>query len=137
MTSFVSVKKMFAILFLITYMLSTTELIQLLKLPVLVEHYAEHKAHNSDITILEFMTLHYNGDHLDNHPEDDDYDQDKKLPFITHNNVLTVCCTGVPNFLFELQNRIPQSGELKRLVYNDIFSSNTFLSTIWQPPKYA
>ncbi len=137
MTSFVFVKKMFAILFLITYMLSTTELIQLLKLPVLVEHFAEHKAQSPDITFIEFITLHYKGDHLDNHPEDDDYDQDKKLPFITHNNVLTVCCTGVPSFLFEVRKRIPQSGTLKRQVHNDLFKSNTYLSAIWQPPKYA
>ncbi len=126
---------MFAILFLFTYLLSTTELIQLLKLPVLVEHFVEHKSQQPEMTILEFITLHYNGDHLDNHPEDDDYDQDKKLPFITHNNVLSVYCISTPDFIVDLQHKISQDDMLKLQVYNEAFIENTYLSTIWQPPK--
>lgn len=118
-------------------MLSTTELIQLLKMPVLVEHFAEHKAKNPGITILDFVTLHYNGDHLDNHPDDDDYDQDKNLPFITHSNVLTISCVGTPDFRFELKKEISQRNKLDQIVYDDFFDAKSYLSAIWQPPKFC
>ncbi|KKX48475.1 hypothetical protein L950_0220790 [Sphingobacterium sp. IITKGP-BTPF85] len=84
-------EKVLAIFFLTTYLISTTELGQLLKFPMLVEHYFEHKEKSPQISVIEFLALHYEGNHLENHPHDDDYDQDQKLPFIMHGTVLSFC----------------------------------------------
>lgn len=100
-SNFVSMKKVLAIFFLSTYLISTTELGQLLKFPMLVEHYFEHKEKNPQISVMEFLVLHYEGNHLENHPHDDDYDQDQKLPFIMHGDVLSFCFVYPQPLFFE------------------------------------
>ncbi len=73
-------KKAFAIFLVSLYIFSFTETRELLKLPAFIEHYKEHKAENSHITLLGFITLHY----LNGSQKDADYAKDMKLPFKTH-----------------------------------------------------
>lgn len=56
---------------------STTELHQLFKLPILFQHFAEHKSRDSKVSLVEFLSMHYWGDDLN----DDDNDRDMQLPF--------------------------------------------------------
>ncbi|WGQ12196.1 hypothetical protein QG516_11165 [Pedobacter gandavensis] len=128
-------KKVLTIFFLSTYLISTTELSQLLRFPLLVEHYFEHKEKNPQISVMEFLVLHYEGNHLENHPHDDDYDQDQKLPFIAHTDFLNFCFVVTPPFSFEIEARPPVNREAKVVLYNDTFSDNNFLSSIWHPPR--
>ncbi|MFH6967189.1 hypothetical protein [Flavobacterium sp. FlaQc-28] len=129
-------KKMFAIFFLSAYLISTTELSQLLKFPVLVEHYVEHKEKNPEISIVDFLVLHYNN-HLENHPHDDDYDQDQKLPFIVHTDILSFCFVYAPSLSFDIKVMFPVNQKSKVLSFDDTFSDNNFLSSIWQPPRFC
>lgn len=128
-------KKALAILFLVTYTFSTTELYQLLKLPVLVEHFFEHKAKNSEMSFWDFMVLHYDGNHLENHPHDDDYEQDQKLPFMAQTNVPSYCFVHTPPFRFEIKNKLYQCPKQKMPAFDENYTANDFLSSIWQPPK--
>lgn len=130
-------RRVLAILFLSVYLISTTELGQLLKFPMLVEHYFEHKEKNPQMTVVEFLALHYEGNHLENHPKDDDYEQDKKLPFIVHTDVLSISFVLTPPFSFEIETKIPVGKEPKALPLDDTFSDKNYLSAIWQPPKYC
>lgn len=127
---------MFAIFFLSAYLISTTELSQLLKFPVLVEHYVEHKEKNPEISIVDFLVLHYNN-HLENHPHDDDYDQDQKLPFIVHTDILSFCFVYAPSLSFDIKVMFPVNQKSKVLSFDDTFSDNNFLSSIWQPPRFC
>ena len=127
---------MFAIFFLSVYLISTTELSQLLKFPVLVEHYVEHKEKNPEISIVDFLVLHYNN-HLENHPHDDDYDQDQKLPFIVHTDVLSFCFVYTAPLSFDIKGVFPVNRKSKVLSFDDNFSENNFLSSIWQPPRFC
>lgn len=54
-----------------------TSLDQLLKLPVLFQHYMEHKEQNNSVSLMKFIAMHYWGDD-DN---DNDNDRDAQLPF--------------------------------------------------------
>lgn len=54
-----------------------TELHQLFKLPILFEHFAEHKERNTTVSFVDFLAMHYWGDDLD----DNDDDRDMQLPF--------------------------------------------------------
>lgn len=128
---------MFAILFLSAYVLSTTELIQFLKLPILFEHFSDHKNHSPQLSFIDFLALHYSGDHFEGHPHDEDYEKDMNLPFITHANVLTLCCTDAPNFVFEWMTKAPQVDLSTPKIYKEEFVTNEFLSSIWQPPKFC
>lgn len=50
---------------------------QLLKLPILIQHFSEHKALDPTISFTDFLSMHYWGEDID----DNDYDRDMKLPF--------------------------------------------------------
>lgn len=128
-------RRVLTILFLSLYLISTTELGQLLKFPMLVEHYFEHKEKNPQINVMEFLALHYEGNHLENHPHDEDYEHDQQLPFIVHIDVLSVSFVLTPPFSFEIETRKLVGKEPKALPLDDAFSDNNYLSAIWQPPK--
>ncbi len=128
-------KKILAILFLSVYLISTTELYQLLKLPILIEHYLDHKEKNKEITLFAFLSYHYNGNHLDHDAKNDDYDQDRKLPFASHTELLTVNIVVSSPLYFFLKTAVPTSKKTKLLILNDSQGDSNFLCSIWQPPK--
>jgi len=71
------VNKKAAYIFLAIYLLGATELSQLLKIPLLIEHYTEHKLDNGNLSLLSFMYMHYVGDDGDTTDEQ----KDQNLPF--------------------------------------------------------
>lgn len=77
-------KRLLAICFLTIYIASATEISQLLRFPLLIEHYFEHKEKKPTMSVVDFLKVQYNGDHLQNHPHDYDYDKDQRLPFMMH-----------------------------------------------------
>lgn len=130
-------RNMLSIFFLSLYVFSTTELFQLLKLPVLIEHYLEHKALDGTLSISEFMTIHYAEDHLANHPHDDDYDQDKRLPFMATSLTLNFVFVSPTIYFLESIKVDQEIPDIKIPYQNDRLAVSTFLSTIWQPPRIS
>lgn len=124
-------KKLISIVLLFLYLVSTTELYQLLKIPELIEHYVEHKELNPEMTLTAFLRTHYD------HPvKDGDYGKDRRLPFIIHSAPLSLVFTINPGFSFEaaiyhfspLQfHKIPSKDE--DLCYKG------FLNSVWEPPR--
>ena len=115
------------------YLFSTTELQELARLPVLFQHFFEHKGIDKNITFIAYLEHHY-GDipHTDN-----DEDRDNQLPFKTH----SFCVTNVlspalpPSFgltLKKVYNLIP---EQKIILNNDCVIHSAYAGKIWQPPK--
>ena len=130
-------KKWLALILLSFYLCATTELYQLLKFPVLIEHFFEHKAKNTNISFLDFLELHYAGNHLKNHPHNDDYEQDKKLPFISHHDCLTIVFTPSPALRFEIEDHKLPIVKRKIASYNDAFLRAEITNAVWQPPKFC
>lgn len=126
------VKKAIAIGLLTIYLFSTTAFSQLLKIPILVTHYLEHKA-ASNLSIAKFIIIHY----ADSDIRDADYDKDMKLPFKTHENYAGLVGTFI-NQSSLLINK-PLYFHFKKTKY--VFSDNTLIfsyhSSIWQPPKFG
>ncbi|HYK75793.1 MAG TPA: hypothetical protein VEV16_02360 [Daejeonella sp.] len=124
-------KKVTAIAFLSIFLISTTELYQLLKFPLLVEHFIEHKEQNQGLSLGGFLLMHYfNGD-----VKDADYDKDMQLPFKSHSENAhgNIIASELKKF-----NIIPKPPykELKKFIISDeTFFTSAFLSCIWQPPK--
>lgn len=66
-------------LLLCIFTASATPLGELLKLPVLIEHFREHRIESPEMTVIGFIVLHYfSGD-----VRDADYERDMQLPFKT------------------------------------------------------
>lgn len=124
-------KKIIAISFLLIYLFSTTEFSQVLKLPVLWQHFQEHNAENRSISFIGFLQMHY----FNGNPKDADYKKDMQLPFKTPTQCeLTSIATILPSINSEIS--VPVYNNFK--VTNppdETLLSGDFLSAIWQPPK--
>jgi hypothetical protein len=108
-----------------------TELHQLLKLPVLVQHFGEHKKEDKNITLLRFIVMHY----LNGTPRDKDYDRDMQLPFKTAD------CTQLVSMVVPQQNICTERPEFFIKPSYPAVKNNSIpsihLADIWQPPKFS
>lgn len=130
-TTFETLKKLFAISFLVVYLFSTTELSQLLKMPLLVEHFVEHREENSHLTVWRFLYMHYSAGDV----HDADYARDMQLPFKTHENcVASIINVFLPSHKVVITKPV-QFIETEHFKTHEPFLQSTFLSNIWQPPK--
>ena len=114
------------------YVLSTTQVTELLKLPKLFEHYQMHSNWNEHETFLEFLAEHYSDDSKQNA----DYDEDMKLPFKTINNSGNFMISYIPvtqGFKLAKKINVVEASKWSPAPANMLSSAH--LSTIWQPPK--
>jgi hypothetical protein len=123
-----------AIFFLSIYLLGTTPIGQLCRLPMLLSHFQEHQKENKDLSFIGFLKMHYfNGD-----PKDADYDKDMKLPFKTidvNTSISVYTAFEMPSFQIERQNFIDL--KVNKFSTSDSWYSNSYLDAIWQPPRVA
>jgi hypothetical protein len=76
-------RKLLAI-FLGTLILNAgTELHQLVRVPLLIQHYLHHRDEDSSISLIDFLKIHYTDS---NHPDDNDDSEDNELPFKSTGN---------------------------------------------------
>ncbi|MEX6690912.1 hypothetical protein QTN47_25610 [Danxiaibacter flavus] len=126
-------RKAASILFFILYLVSTSQLVELLKIPVLVEHFQEHQKENKSITILQFLDEHY----MHGCPRDADYDRDMQLPFKlpVHPVLASVSYTLPVPLAVTPEIAIGET----RIDYPKISSRYSYehLSSIWQPPDIS
>jgi len=59
---FDTVSRLFAISLLVLYINSNTEFHEMLRLPILLEHYRQHQQQVSDISFWDFLVMHYQSD---------------------------------------------------------------------------
>ena len=126
-----ALKRFLAILCFSAIITAGTELHQLLKLPVLLHHFAEHKQEDKNISLFSFIIMHY----FKGNPVDKDYDKDMQLPFKTAD------CTPLISIAVPPQNITTERPEFfikhsyPAIKNNNILPSCT--SDIWQPPKFS
>jgi len=130
-------KQYIAIFFLSAYLLSTTQLHELLKLPVLVEHFIEHKQQDPKMNFLEFLCMHYAHGNV----RDADYDKDMRLPFKSCNsniNNTISFCTPATDHTFSFTERLyPVVVNKTFFPKDERFYASDYLSFIWQPPRLS
>ena len=125
-------KKLSTIFLLSIYLISLTELSQLVKLPVLVEHFIEHKEKNNNLSLIKFLSDHYAQE--DDH--DGDEDKEMNLPFKSHDGCINnTVIAFVSNSFVGLNTKIIHSEKNTYSVYTEQFLQSAYLSSIWQPPK--
>lgn len=120
-------KQLVAALFLFTYISSTTEFHEALRLPLLFEHYAEHKTKVNDLTFWEFLTMHYKTDVAHD-------DHDNQLPFKVpgHEFAATIIALPVAKVALK-ENNLPE--KVNHLFAYREASFESQRSDIFQPPK--
>jgi hypothetical protein len=124
------VKQITFILILQGYLFSFTELRELLKLPILLEHYIEHNSADKSISFADFLSMHY----LQVQDNDGDDEQDRNLPFKScHNSHTTTFALSCTHQNIQLK---PHEIIIHKNYYShqELFLTN-FHPSIWQPPK--
>ncbi|UKB86032.1 hypothetical protein LF887_10515 [Chryseobacterium sp. MEBOG06] len=100
-------------------------------MPLLIEHYIEHKELNPEMSLTAFLKTHY-----DNPVKDSDYDKDQKLPFVSQVGLLSVAFTINPSLDLYFTERAYSLKEIKKTFYKSVLYNNEILNSIWEPPKF-
>lgn len=125
------VRKTVAILFTAIYLFGATEASQLLKLPVLIQHYYEHKKGNDAMTLYSFLQMHY----LGNDNDDTDNMRDQALPFKTMDDCCVMASNSLPPQKLQIIHIACNDSQQEFTLLND--PSRFFISPedIFQPPR--
>ncbi len=103
---------------------------QFLKLPVLVEHFIEHRSETHNLSFKDYIVLHY----FDSKAEDGDYERDMQLPFRNHNVILL----GSPVIIQQQTSLLLPTAQYfvkDYSIYSVPNTSTNYIAKIWQPPK--
>ncbi len=131
MAIFALLKKMTAISFLLIFLCANTELGQLLKLPVLIHHYADHHDDDDSTSFADFLQKHYSEEK--SHPSENN--EHEKLPFKSQDlgfSQTTLVYQSPQGFEFHTNKPLATQ---PTLIFSTAFHSSPHLSRIWQPPK--
>jgi hypothetical protein len=123
------VKRFLAISFLSLYLNSYTEVHEVFRLPILLEHFTEHKALVADLTFWDFIKMHYESDV--NHDTTDD-----ELPFKVPGHSFTAISIVLLPLKINLTEAVPSALLSYTFDYKESFFSSS-LQAIFQPPKLA
>jgi hypothetical protein len=122
------VKRKIVFVLLAAYLIGSTEFHQVLRLPLLVEHYTEHRTLvGGDMTFWEFLVMHYETDV----PHDD---TDMKLPFKDCHHSSAISFTALTSQKITLT--LPSLVLTQPLhFYNHASFHSSYLDEIFQPPR--
>lgn len=111
-------------------LVSQTPLQQVLKLPVLIEHFKEHQQEAKPLSLLAFIQLHY----FSGNPKDEDYDRDQQLPFRSDAVVVLDFNVEIPDHHLKI-NSLPLFCEKSYPLFDVSSLPSRHGFDIWQPPK--
>jgi len=127
MYTFVSVKKLISIVLLLVLFVSNTEFHQLMKVPVLISHYLEHRQSDRSLTFTDFVLAHY----MDGHSQDQEH---RHLPFKSHEcQHMLLLAVPEANTMQHIAFQMPVN---EVAVYSEGIYNSAALNAIWQPPQF-
>lgn len=130
-----AVKRTVAIFFMSIYMLSFSELHQFLRMPVLIQHFVEHRQQDPSISLLAFLNEHY----IHQYVHDEDYQRDQQLPFRHSDCCVTytsICCECPATTVIECAVRTTETKN-EFILHDEDNHSLLSVADIFQPPRCA
>ncbi len=123
-------KRSATIILLVISIISGTER-EILKFPVLLQHFQEHKQLDDKITFVRFLIDHYNDvPHTDN-----DEERDNQLPFKKIDFNIQASPVLPDNFYVDLRKPVQPASPNVFFPKNDTLIPSANVNNIWQPPK--
>lgn len=120
-----------AILISVQSLLPGLSVLEMGKMPALVQHYKTHRSFNSELSFLSFLELHYsNKSH-----HDQDQNEHHKLPYNDHQSTVSAVCfyfVGVRSHTLTV--RYFPIGQTNQTVYRSIVEED-IATHVWQPPR--
>lgn len=127
-------RKSLAYLLLILYTLSYTEVGEFCKIGTFVAHFYEHKQENKELSLVEFVKIHYANPLEDTN--DSDYQRDQELPFKGDG-----CVDHMVSLVIKSETNVKITPFCFYRPKSEIWPENYYISAgsedIWQPPKVA
>ncbi|MFM9837891.1 MAG: hypothetical protein ACKVOQ_06480 [Cyclobacteriaceae bacterium] len=124
-----SLKRLLSISLLALYLNSFTEVHEILRLPILFEHYAEHKEQVNDMSFVEFLAMHYKTDVAHD-------DHDNQLPFKVPGHSFAVQAFALPIQKIIVFETTPLATVSHSFQYTEV-SFSSHLEAIFQPPRHT
>jgi hypothetical protein len=119
-----------AFILLVSMVLSSTEMHEVLRLPLLWDHFTLHQNLNTDLTMWEFLEEHY----THSESQDSNHTQDHNLPFKMHDCASVLKFPEQPKPLDCLSPLyLPEYKQVSPAVVLNFPSGYT--GSIWQPPQ--
>ncbi|MCE3296200.1 MAG: hypothetical protein K0R65_1914 [Crocinitomicaceae bacterium] len=104
---------------------------ELFKVPVMITHFTEHQKVNEDLSLLEFLSMHYVGDDMN----DKDQDRDMELPFKKIDISLSLEIIAVPLAKLDFEKKqIFHTPKTTIPASRDSNVSSPFLNCLFRPP---
>ena len=116
------------------YLLSATAIHEVIKLPRLVEHYFDHSREDTQVGLIQYLTLHYGIED----GTDDDAAEDNKLPFKSSEYFSSISFVSVKPPVIGQSMRFSEIVNAHNfLIRNESYLPSPYLDRIWQPPRYS
>lgn len=128
-------KRLLAIFSLLTFLHAHMAFGEVLKLPMLVQHYLEHIDEDKDITVFQFFVQHYTEGIDHNHQEN--HNHHDKLPFKTTDGHFSSVVSMVSPPFVMVSHHTVAAAALRMPAYHQQDYSNAYLNSIWQPPRFS
>lgn len=124
-------KKTTVILFIVSFLLETSCLKELIKMPLLIHHYFEHITCHPKDNFISFISKHYAGEQ--NSDSVHDKETDKQLPFKSTENFQA----HISAFILSKIKIAAVIFDTEPATFSAIRTSTIFSRSydIWQPPK--
>jgi len=122
-------KRVAAIGLLFFYLISFTEFSEVLRLPLLLEHYTEHKSKVNDLSFWEFLVMHYETDVAHD-------DTDMSLPFKGFDHSCFAQILVLPVQKIALTEHIEKTSVSYTFFYL-LHEPQLLAGDIFQPPKLS
>lgn len=120
-------KQLLTLSLLALYINSYTEFHEVLRLPLLIEHYREHKQQVEDLSFWDFLVMHYKTDVAHDN-------QDHRLPFKDRAHSCAAVALTLPFQKIVLREIGPLAEVHHSSIYNEVFIAS-HCCEIFQPPR--
>jgi hypothetical protein len=124
--------KIVTLLFSLLLLNGGTELHQLWKLPLLAKHYTQHCRENPGMSLFKFLKIHYSDG---KHPNDNDDNEDNKLPFKSAGNITHIDIPIIVNQDIPVPALLPENPFTASLHDEGILCNRAF--SVFHPPRMA
>lgn len=124
-------KKMISIALIFMFLFESSGLKELVKMPILIHHFYEHKAKHPADNFLNYIAKHYNNPQESESAHDKETDQ--QLPFKSSDSYQA----HISAFIVTEYKILPVVYDIKSKQYNSHTESAIITRSfdIWQPPK--
>lgn len=119
-----------AIVLLFLYLSVNIDLLEVMRVPFLFEHYNEHRQRNPEVDFVTFIVLHYFNDDSG----DADAERHRQLPFKETHDMMSLSVVVPAESIYTLPG-LHLYAKVKHILYKSPLNCTCAQFNIWQPPK--